>query len=770
MMTAVHPLRWLGERDSDLVALRRSGRTAIIMPAMFTIGDKVIGNPTLALFAAFGSIAMLLLVDFGGTIRERLQAQAGLAIVGAVFITIGTLASREAWLAALAMAVAAFLVLYAGVVSSVLAGATTSLLLSFILPVAVKAPASAIPTRLAGWALAAGAALPAIALLWPAPVRDPLRGRAADGCRVLAAKLRSDIAYMRGGPGAPGKQDHDRAVAEARDAIAGLQKGFLATPYRPTGLSMANRTIIRLVDELNWLSLIIEAGPPPEGLTINQPTFDVKEAAAEVLEKAAALLSEAGGPTDELTAACTQLKAAVARMQHDATGWEPMDEVVTALEPTFRAQELSFAVSLIGRNVQLTSEAEQRSWLDRLLGRHPEGVVTALAAAHRRAAAYVGRNSVWLHNSVRGAAGLGLAVLVANLSGVQHSFWVVLGTLSVLRSNALSTGQNVVRGLLGTAAGFIVGAGVLALVGTNDTVLWLLLPVAVLLAGVTPAVISFAAGQAAFTLTLVILFNIIQPAGWKVGLIRVEDIAIGCAVSLFVGVLFWPRGAGAALSRALADAYADSARYLADAVSFGVARRSQPPEVRDSDASQAAAAAWRLDDTFRNYLAERGPKPLPLADVTRLVTAVSGLRLAGDAVLDLWQNDDGEALDDAEAACGELLGGRDRLSQWYDDLAVSLETGRPVRDPLEADEQAVAQLLDAVRQDLGAPDEHERATAIRMIWTADHIDAARRLEAIVVGPARAASKIRAMGRVGRLLTGRPSAEEEQAALPAMESA
>ena len=36
------------------------------MPAMFALGDKVIGNPIIATFAAFGSFAMLLLVDFGG--------------------------------------------------------------------------------------------------------------------------------------------------------------------------------------------------------------------------------------------------------------------------------------------------------------------------------------------------------------------------------------------------------------------------------------------------------------------------------------------------------------------------------------------------------------------------------------------------------------------------------------------------------------------------------------------------------------------------------
>ena len=41
-------------------------------------------------------------------------------------------------------------------------------------------------------------------------------------------------------------------------------------------------------------------------------------------------------------------------------------------------------------------------------------------------------------------------------------------------------------------------------------------------------------------------------------LLRIEDIGIGCGVSLFVGLLFWPRGAGAALSQALSQAYTES--------------------------------------------------------------------------------------------------------------------------------------------------------------------------------------------------------------------
>ena len=143
----------------------------------------------MATFAAFGSFAMLLLVDFGGPVAERLQALAALAVTGGVFVCVATLASRAAWLAAVAMAVAGFGVIFAGVVSSVLAGATTALLLAFILPVSLAAPPSAVPDRLAGWGMAAGVALVATALLWPAPrgtgcvmPRPPPAGRWPPGC------------------------------------------------------------------------------------------------------------------------------------------------------------------------------------------------------------------------------------------------------------------------------------------------------------------------------------------------------------------------------------------------------------------------------------------------------------------------------------------------------------------------------------------------------------------------------------------------------------
>jgi uncharacterized membrane protein YccC len=751
----LHPLRWLGQRDRGFAALRRATRTAIIMPALFALGDKVIGNPQLATFAAFGSFAMLLLVDFGGPMAERLQAQAALAVTGGVFVCLATLASQTVWLAAVAMAVVGFGVIFAGVVSSVLAGATTALLLAFILPVSLAAPPSAVPDRLAGWGIAAGVALGATAFLWPAPARDRLRGAAAAACRALAARLRAGIAYLLSGMDKQFALDRDHAVVQADQAVEALRSAFLAMPYRPTGLSAPARTTVRLVDELIWLnSIVIQPGLHRDG--VSRAALRVKEAAAAVLDRAADLLDARGGSSDGLDAALTELAAAHAKLQEGVTaglpvrsprpasepaaGGEPVSEFVTSLDPAFRAEELSYAVSLVARNVELTAAAERRSWRERWLGRQPEGLPGTLSAARERITSYLEPHSVWLHNSLRGAAGLGLAVLVARLTGVQHSFWVVLGALSVLRSNALNTGQDAVRAMLGTVAGFILGAALLVGIGTNTTLLWFLLPVAVFLAGVAPAVISFAGGQAAFTLTLVILFNILQPTGWRVGLVRIEDVAIGVGVSLVVGVLFWPRGAAPALRQALAEAYADGAGYLASTVRFGTSRGDPSAPALPAlagDAARAAAASRRLDDAFRTYLAERGAKPFPLADVAGLVTGVAGLRLEADAVLDLWRGDDGQAGGDVAAARHEILGIAERVTGWYDGLATIMLTGGELSQPLAHDKAADGRLVRAVRRDLLGDDGTASATAVRMIWTGDHLDVVRRLQAAIISPARA---------------------------------
>jgi hypothetical protein len=726
---------WLRRRDPELAATRRAARTAVVMPALFAFCAEVIESPVVATFAAFGAFAMLLLVDFPGTTLQRIRAQVQLAVAWLVLVSLGTLAGQSAWTATAATVVVGFAVLFSGVVSSVLAVASTSLLLAFILSVATPAPLSMLPDRLAGVSLAAAAAVLAVWLLWPRPAVDPLGAPAARVCRAAAMQLRAEA------------RDTVEVCAlktrEAATLIDELRRTFTATPYRPTGLSTGSRALVRLVDELTWLSAILGEFSPAtaQGAASDPDSSEVHFAAATVLDLSAELLADPKVAPDRLATAAEALRNAVAALEEGAVARLPsayatVEEPGTAgflgsLNVSFRAQEIAFGVLLIAQNVEIARAADQRRWMDRLLGREPRSLTGPLVSAAERAAAHLEPHSVWLHNSIRGAAALAIAVAVANVTGVQHAFWVVLGALSVLRSNALNTGHNAYRAIGGTVVGSLVGAGLLVLIGENTVALWILLPIAVLVAGIAPAAVSFATGQAAFTVTLVILFNIAQPEGWSLILFRIEDIALGCAVSLLVGLLFWPRGASAAVGKALAEAYVDSAHYLVSVVGYAVSccvPGSRPATPQDS--RRTAAAARRLDDAFRTYLAERGAKPVPLSEMTALVTGVVGVRLAADAVVELWERYAGgqPPSEDRAAAQSALLTLADRLLEWYTTLANALDGHGRVPDPLPHDHTTKARLMVAVRRDLYDPGGQATPTAIRILWTSDHLDVVRRLQ------------------------------------------
>jgi uncharacterized membrane protein YccC len=251
-------------------------------------------------------------------------------------------------------------------------------------------------------------------------------------------------------------------------------------------------------------------------------------------------------------------------------------------------------------------------------------------------------------------------VAVADVGSLQHGFWVVLGTLSVLRTNAASTGATALRALAGTALGFVVGGVLLLAIGNGSTALWVALPVTVLVASYAPGTAPFVVGQAAFTVTVAILFNLLAPVGWKVGVVRIEDVAIGCAVSVAVGVLFWPRGVAAVVGDDLADAYRTGAAYLRQALDWAAGLRGAPPDA----AIPAAAAGARLDEALRGLLAEQGTKHIARQDLWRLVGGSLRLRLTARAIAEL----PGDA--SAIASVRDTLERRtDTLARWYEELA-----------------------------------------------------------------------------------------------------
>ena len=110
----------------------------------------------------------------------------GLYVVGACFTVLGTVVSTHKVAAVVTMALVGFAVLFAGIVAPQAATASTAALLTFVLPVAVAQPASAVGPRLVGWTLAAAFCITACMLVWPPPWHDNLRRRLAATISAVA--------------------------------------------------------------------------------------------------------------------------------------------------------------------------------------------------------------------------------------------------------------------------------------------------------------------------------------------------------------------------------------------------------------------------------------------------------------------------------------------------------------------------------------------------------------------------------------------------------
>ena len=716
--------------DPQLTALKSAARAAIVLPAVFAVADKVIQDPQTALFAAFGSFAMLVFVDFTGPLRSRFVAYVVLACVGAANIVVGTLCSRNAWLAAAAMAVVGFLVLFSGVISGYFAAAGTAALLTFVLPVTIAAPMSAVPARLEGWALAAAAAICAHMLLWPARPRAELRRDAARACRALADLAEAD-------------RRRDRSTAAAREAVVALRRRFLATPHRPTGPTGPTAALASLVDEVDWLLSFLVAQPGSLELCQDE-NAEAMAATASVLRASAARLDGREEQLDlqRLEEAREAVAQGLVRRIRELPSLPDKEGLVAALDAAFRVRASSYSARQVAGYALLASGAATPGFddLDVAASDHvARPARAAIQATEQLAVEHSGVRSVWFQNSLRGAVGLAVAVFIAQRAGLQHAFWVVLGTLSVLRSNALSTGWSIVSALAGTAVGILVGAVLVIAIGTHELVLWGVLPVAVLLASYAPRAISFAAGQAGFTVVLFVLFNLIQPTGWRVGLVRLEDVAIGFGISLGVGLLFWPRGAGNLLRENLASAYARSADYvLATAHQLVVGRDAAPS---DDQAQLAAAAVHRLDDAFRQYLAERSARNVNVESIGTLVAGAARVRRAAQSLSALGQmtNSDAHLI-----SCGENLDAEvHAVRSWYITLGDALVHNTTVPPPHIRDLDGRRRLLECVHEAVAGEDAQRIGQALVLLWGSQHLDNLWRLESHLGRHAPSASSPRA---------------------------
>jgi uncharacterized membrane protein YccC len=616
--------------DPRLVALHRAVRAAIVNPAIFAVTLLVIRDLQVATFAVFGCFALLVMADFGGHRPARAVAYVAATVVGAGLVALGTAVSPNAAIGAAVMVVVGFTLAFAGVFGGYLAAAQTALLLAFVLAVSIPAPVTAIPARMAGWLLAGAVSTLAGVFVWPWFERIKLHRRAAEACLAVADVVR---ALRR----SPADDRLGRVHEDARAAVRAMRTEYARTAMRPAGPTRRDRAFVELMTELEQIVDLAER-PFYELQPAVRPCIAESDGLATAVT--AALVASAavlnGGPPpdiDALDAARRDHRAALDRWAADELRrGRAAEEVLQGIDVDHTLRVIAYLTIALSANAVIAAggrpdvDIPLPPGIPRRMG--SRGVAVRIARTLRT---HLEPSSTVLHNSLRVAIGLAVSVALARTLGLGHAFWVVLGTLSVLRSNALGTGRTTVQALAGSAIGFVAGGLFAVAAGNHAVVMWIALPIAIFLASYAASAIGFVTGQAAFTLTVIIIFNLISPVGWQVGLVRIEDVAVGTGISVVVGVMLWPRGARRDLARAAAGfhhaviAYVERAFHMV----LGVDAVTDIARVR----AEAVRARDRAGEAFDVFLNERGAKPLEPQLAGRLVSTGNQELLAGDLLV-----------------------------------------------------------------------------------------------------------------------------------------
>ena len=535
-------------------AFRKGVRAAIALPGALALVDAVTGDEEAALFAAFATFALVAMADFGGPRRARATAYVTATIAGAVLVTVGTLVSDEPVVAGIVGLVVGFVLMQTAAFGGAWAAGMFVTALSYVLAATFVGTVDDLPSRVLGWGFGGVAATALALLLLPVYERPELWNAAA-------AALRACADYVRSG-------GSDASRATARDAVTRLHRDYAAAPYRPSGPAVRDRAFVALMEGLDRL---VSLEPEAVGGPTDDAGSQLRDASASLLDAAAARIEDPEAPDPELVAldrARQEHRVALGTWATTAVrDGTPSDDVLRGLEGAWWTRVVSFMAIALAADVVIGMGATP---LDHDLATTLETPIEEqrgrMARLRRVVRANLDPGSVRFQNAVRTAVAVGGAVLLAGVLTIDHGFWVGLATLSVLRSNALATGRTAAQAIGGTLLGFLVVLALFGIFDAGPTEEWIVMPIAAFGAAYAPSAISFVVGQASFTVAIVLLFDMIEPEGWRTGLVRVEDIAIGAAVSLVVGLLLWPRGARGLLRSVLGAHLRADADYLDEAI------------------------------------------------------------------------------------------------------------------------------------------------------------------------------------------------------------
>lgn len=579
----------LRAHDPGGIATRRAIRAAVALPITIALVLFPLEDRTGAIFAVFGIVGLLINADFAGSTRRRVLAYLTTGVAGSLAVVVGWAASLTLVTAVVVTMLVAFGLTLVSIFRGSVSSGGAAVLLLYVLAVCVGGPASDLPGNLLGWWLAVVVSTITALLLLPRTTRPSVRPLMAQAFAAAAEAARA--AWI---------DDHNDAeiaqhVKDFDSAVDAMETHLAGQPFRTQGLSEREGIISVLSNMLSSVRLLVDEVSRFPAFVTSVP-FPARTTLANAIVEASEQLSRAMTDTTLLVSA-KDVDRARASMTDGIDTW-----VMSMTQQGMAPEEISRDVAAHHRMRIFAVLTEQMVEMSRVAN---GGDVEDLdvrppipqRSPRRLLAAQWNMQSPWMRNAIRSGVGLGLGVLVMSLTGVDRGFWVLLAVIAVLRFDAIGTRRYALLAIVGTGVGVVVGLALIALVGSHPIGLWILLPFLTFVAAWAGSAVNFPSGQAAFTAMVLVALGILSwPPDPAIGLVRIQDIALGAAVAFVVGLLLWPRGAAAYLRTRLAASFRTSSAHLDRSLAAFTDATQQValPDLR----SAALAEIYRTGETF----------------------------------------------------------------------------------------------------------------------------------------------------------------------------
>lgn len=601
----------LGASLLNRLVLGRSLRAMIVLPAVVMTLYFGFHTASGALMGMFAVVAMLLMADFGGRPRRRLISYLVTMTLGALTLSLGTLVNGQEALVVLVGMALGFGVNLTGVLRGPVARASLPVLLPFMVTAVGPNAHATYADNMLGWVVGCVASTAAALLLWPTRAGRALQDACADA--LDAAADTAAALYPVRSPDALAPMDQLEA------AVRGVNATYEGRLLRPAGSIGRDRGLVNLIEDIYRLRsvLVVRAHDPnPTDSTARSRLAETTE--STLREIAAAMRS--GEDTIDLEPLLAARRASYRQLESEVGhGLESNDpEANTEVSSHFSLRLASLLTVAAGTDAKLSLGTRMDD------PRVSSGVADITlprwqSDPRQMLLAQLNPTSPWFRNSARQAVAIGMSLLVAMATGVSHGFWVVLGTISSLRFDAVGTGRTVRDAFVGTALGFVAGSLVLHYLAGSPA-LWLMLPPLAFLAAYTRSIRGLWLSQFAFTLLVITALAAMAPEEHGIAAVRLIDVSLGLAISLLCSLLLWPRGVLPAVRESLIAAINSSTSFLLSAVD-----RMVGGAVSDDDLEQRSAHNWRSQEraaeTFDLALIQRTPEDIPRRTWVRAVGA-----------------------------------------------------------------------------------------------------------------------------------------------------